>query len=844
MTPTTCKTARTRGPLLAVVAIVILTTPFRAPAQTADVVSDGQTFKVRYSATLTESDLIFGRVLGYDTVGLPDAGFLGEVGKPMLPAQTLRIALPAGMDARRVRVAGTETVELPGQYNVLPAQPPRRLSDPKTDADFVGPDPETYASSVAYPAETVTFVGQTDLAGQGIAVLRVCPVQYVPADRRLVLCTAIHIVLDGVAGYTCGDYLPQRLSETARQSYERQVAGMVVNPDDVQLRSADGQPPLRGVGPGRYDYVIITPSNWVSAFQPLADWKTKKGIPANIVTTTWIYSNYSGSNVDQIRSFVQDAYNTWGATFFLLGGDTAYVPYHSRTFGSVDPDPVPNDTYYADFDSDWVCEVNVGRASVTTTGTGNGGIGNFINKVLTYEKNPPLTGYAKKAGFFGFDLDGSTHAEQCKATIRNSYVPGSWTMTTVYDSQGGNHWTNVIAAVNAGQNLLNHADHSAWDYLGTGYINHNWGLTTSDVDAFHNGSKQGIFYSMGCDPAAYDYDDCIAEHFVRNTNGGGVAFIGNSRYGWYSTGSYNTYSMRYDQYFFRSLFAHNLYKLGAAFSDHKNDAYANDDYYKYIYTELTLLGDPELPIWTEDPLSLTVTHDATLNVGQHTNFPVQVNSGAGPVAGATVCLWKPNDVYTIAQSNTSGTATFDFTPNSVGTLNVTVSGHNYLPHEDSAQVVQGSVDLLPDGFTVVRGQLVSGGLSDLFYSDDLRLYVRNGATLNTSEPPVWLVITGTSLTVTPSALKFTLEAKVDIPGSITQKIELFNYVTQAYELVDTRNATTSDSVAQVVLTGDLSRFVDASTKAMKAQLTWKPSGPLVSSVWVIGIDQSIWTETP
>jgi hypothetical protein len=224
--------------------------------------------------------------------------------------------------------------------------------------------------------------------------------------------------------------------------------------------------------------VIITQDSWVSAFQPLSDWKTQKGIPANIVTTSWIYNSggYSGTNLEKIQSFIKDAYNSWGTVYFLLGGDTNVIPTHYRTFSSVDPEPVPNDTYYAQFSSNtWVCNVHVGRASVTGPGTGTGQIGNFVNKILNYEKNPQLSNFAKKAGFFGFDLDSSTYTEQLKINIRNTYVPAGWTMTTVYDSHPGNHQTDVIAAINAGQNLMNHADHCNSNYMGTGYVNHGLG---------------------------------------------------------------------------------------------------------------------------------------------------------------------------------------------------------------------------------------------------------------------------------------------------------------------------------------------------------------------------------
>ena len=333
--------------------------------------------------------------------------------------------------------------------------------------------------------------------------------------------------------------------------------------------------------------------------------------------------------------------------------------------------------------------MHVGRASVAGPGSGSGQIGNFINKILTYEKNPPLSGFAKNAGFFGFDLDSSTHAEQCKINIDNQYIPASWTMSTVYDSQGGNHKTNVIAALNAGQNLANHADHSGPDFMGTGYVNHNLGLWNSDMDALTNGNKQGILYSMGCDPAAYDSSDCIGEHFVQNSNGGGVAFIGNSRYGWYYVGQYNSLSLGYDMEFFESIFQDNLYKLGAAFSDHKNDEVGISSVSKYCFTELTLLGDPELPIWTENPISMTATYPQQIPLGS-SEYTVTVSSGKTPVTQALVCLWKGTDIYMTGTTNSAGQITFTLSPNTIGTMYVTVTKQNYLPFEGQTMVTDGT----------------------------------------------------------------------------------------------------------------------------------------------------------
>jgi len=637
---------------------------------------------------INEEDLLFDRFMDYDIIEIQDYEVDATPGTPILPMKHLRIALPPDRKATHIQIQDITTHPLTGSYTLLPAHPPLKTHFLQDTPSIIPFDIDIYSSPHPYPSEPLQITGHCDLVGQAMADIAFYPLTYRPLQRHVTMITSITFTVELAEGYTCGDYLSETLSDQGKALYQQMVQNMVINPTYVTLRSIP-QHQSRGVPPGNYEYVIITQESWVSYFQPLRDWKTKKGTPATIVTTSWIYNNggYSGTNVEKIKAFIQDAQSTWGTMYFLLGGDIDTVPCSSRTFPSVDPDPVPNDTYYSDYDNDWVCEVHVGRASVTGPGSGIGQIGNFINKTLTYEKNPPVTNYATNAAFFGFDLSSNTHAEQCKITITNSYIPTSWTMTTVYDSHTGDHKTNVIAAINAGQNLMNHADHSNYNYMGTGYINHDLGLENADIDALANGNKQGIFYSMGCWPAAYDVSNSIAEHFVRDNNGGGVAFVGNSRYGWYNPGYYNTLSMKYDTYFFKSLFPENNYKLGACFSDHKNDAYQYDFYgtYKYIFTELTLLGDPELPIWKQNPITLTASHPDQIPLGS-SSFSVSVTSNGSPVNQAYVCLWKGTEIYERGLTNSTGAITFAITPSSPGTLSVTITKQDHLPFESTAQV--------------------------------------------------------------------------------------------------------------------------------------------------------------
>jgi hypothetical protein len=650
----------------------------------------GTQFQLSFTITFSIHDLTFDTQTGYDIIHLTNGEYTSDIGKPMMPLKNARIALPNGMTATSVYLLDIQEQVINGKFMMYPAQPAQPVGTPREEIPFVQPDVQTYQSHQQFPAKYIELIGQNDLAGQSMADIIIYPLHYLPAEQKVTLITSMTFRIEGTGGYICGDYLPMSISQENRKLYQQMIQQWVINPEEVLLHSS-AVPQQMGVDPGDYDYVIITQESWVSEFQPLQQWKTKKGIPTAIVTTAWIYDEggYSGSNVDKIKAFVEDAYTNWGTIYVLLGGDTDVIPCHYKTFPSVDSNPVANDVYYADFDQDWICEVNIGRASVTGPGSSTGQIGNFINKILNYETNPPLTDYVQKAGFFGFDLDGSTHTEQCKMTINSSYIPTNWITTTVYDSQGGNHESNVIEVINAGQNLMNHADHSSNDYMGTGYVNHGSGLYNPDMDNLINGNKQGIIYSMGCDPAAYDTSNCIGEHFVRNSNGGGIAFIGNSRYGWYNPGNLNTLSLLYDKYFFRSLFQENLYNLGACFSDHKNDGYEYDAYYQYCYTELTLLGDPELPIWTEDPITLTGAFPSQIPTGS-SGFIVTVTSDGAPVDQAYVCLWKDTEVYETGYTDGGGQITFTVAPSTQGSMFVTITKHNYLPFEGSSLVVSGS----------------------------------------------------------------------------------------------------------------------------------------------------------
>ncbi len=680
-----------RSIALALTFAALATTP-AVIADPTDVSRDGGAFQVRYTANFNLDDLtVRSGPLG-DVLSLPEGYWLGTPGEPRLPTRTLRIALPAGMRAVGARLLSSVSLELDGAYDVAPAQPPLRMGDRAADYPPVPPDPAVYGQSDPYPAELVRLVHQSDLAGQPIAHVELRPVQYVPSTGRLILHTSLSLVIEGVDGYVCGDYLPQAARGVAVERFRQRVAAGVVNPSQVEL--APSTAPLnRGVGAGDYEYVVITHNTFADAFAPLVAWKTRKGVPATVVTTDWIFNQggYSGSDPEMIRAFVIDAYNQWGTTYFLIGGDTNVVTvdiWTSPDLGSHGSDDIPNDTYYADFDDDWQAEVHVGRCAARDFNELN----TFINKVLTYETNPPLTDYAKTAFFTGFDLNqlGSGEGEGMKADMRDLYLPADWTYRYEYDSEPGEHYGDVIAFLNQGSNLVNHSDHSSTYVMGVGSTNHGDHLDNADMNTLTNGNRQSILYTLGCWAGDYNANTCIGEAFVQNPIGGGVAFVGNSRYGWYVPYDTDGASARFDRYFFRSLFDQNHWRLGECFTDHKNDAVETNNYMRYIFKELTLLGDPELPIWTENPSQLDVTYPAIVPMDDGAEITVTVEAGPSPVGNATVCLWKEDEgLYVVEQTDAAGVVTFNLPLVSMGELLVTASKRNCVPHLGAITVEEG-----------------------------------------------------------------------------------------------------------------------------------------------------------
>ncbi len=642
-------------------------------------------------ATLVKTiDIDFNRVQfddrhPYIMLTIPGYEQSSDIGSPSVPVRAVTIALPSGAHVTDITIVDKQSTEFEGEYALIPASPPVIRS--QKEIPPLERNEAVYASEEVYPSKIIDYVGTHHYAGYELCELFVYPVSYWPRSGRLVFHSSITFAISYEGGIHKATSNPH-------------LRTLVYNPEDVFIS------PLQN---SEFEYVIITNPPLDTVFERLATWKTKKGVRTVVRTLDWIMSQYSGvDRAEQIRHYTQTLPDS-GVQYVLLGGDVPLIPKRfafamdCEYGGHPRENMLPCDLYFADLQGDWnfdndgiygevedsvdlYPDLTVGRAPVSTVTQAQ----LFVDRVLTYERSP-VPDHLTNALFAGDVMwndpytDGGVH----KDMIEEESFPAYYTITKLYHSQGTLTPNAVLSSVHQGQALINHDGHGWIDVMsaGTGY------LDNDDFDTLTNAETYGIWISCGCWTTAFDYD-CIAEHWVNSPQGGGVAFIGNSSYGWGSPGNpgYGV-SDFFDSRFFYALLQQDYFHLGDALSSAKAYfiPYSRErNVYRWHQYQLNVLGDPEMPVWTQTPESLLALYPQSVPLGtSHALISVQNSSTHVPVSNALVCLMKGDESYSAGYTDHSGTVYLGVQPATMGDCDLTVTAHNYLPSEYAVPVVTG-----------------------------------------------------------------------------------------------------------------------------------------------------------
>jgi hypothetical protein len=387
----------------------------------------------------------------YDSVMIPGLNNLVIPGEPVLPVRTARILIPYGEEVQDVKVvAGNE--KYLGSVSIKPGQNSVPIGFTKnctgcnpednwtTTPELTLLNEEIYGSEDPYPVEAYSVLGVQKKHGYKILYINLYPIKYIPKTGEAYSFGAFDVEVATAPAETLDRGLYRGLPEDREE-----VDAIVDNPEKTVTYPTDL--PLTGESlllNGDYDYVIITNQYLKEApgpynFSTLADWKTKRGVEAAIVTVEDIYANYRRSvrqdDQEVIREFIKDAHNNNNIEYVLLGGDgdggriggetwDAIVPARGLWAWAYEPDPacccppqesvnLLSDLYYAcldgnyDYnnngiygeemdgeDGDWVdlhAEVYVGRAPVDNYDE----LSNFVRKTIAYESTNETDRYLR-----------------------------------------------------------------------------------------------------------------------------------------------------------------------------------------------------------------------------------------------------------------------------------------------------------------------------------------------------------------------------------------------------------------------------------------------------------------
>ncbi len=716
---------RSRMILVVILTAFVLVPSFQVPSAGAENVSS-----VTYEYAFGEPFIDMGtpeRLYGITGLGLDLRG-----GVPTLPVSSLLLAVPPGHRLVDVTVRSADPRAI-GQMEQYPLNPVEMTLNGERSFKH------------EYECRPWDVSGSYVLEGVEVVGLNLRPLCWDEGTGVLTFTEAYSITLtyDAATDDFIGDL--------------DRVRDLVDNPQAVFDLS---RPIVPSVLPaGDYDHLIITNQELSAPFLELAIWKGERNemgsvhenVRSTVVTLEDIladerfwgspYSHRGTGNDTQtiVRNFIIAAYRDWGVEYVLIGGDDDIIPTRMVKAPVYDSKfkELPADIYFSGLDGDWdtdndgvygeeggiytpdeadlLAEVFVGRATVSTVGQA----WNFVNKTIGYEM-----GFSNQYGddvlLIGEKLDDWTFGDSYKQEVWDLVLADEGlNHSSLYAQDGTFSASAVLAAMGSDYHIINHVGHGNFEYMA--------GLYNDDVQGLAN-DLPFIMYTQACEVAGFDEKedqpgDCIAEELIQG-EGGAVAFIGNSRYGWYVRGDTDGPSQKFDISFFSQVYDQDVTDLGRALSYSKEEwvtMVSTSDTVRWVYLELNLLGDPETRVHLPgrelhdlavqevsverailgEPCNITVGVQNRGQIAEVGNFVLQVE---GEVIANRVVSLGPGERQTIY---------VDWTPSKYQVSNITaqITCAEDLRTENDRKVVRKMVDRRVESDETWTGNLtLPGGL--------------------------------------------------------------------------------------------------------------------------------------
>ncbi len=633
-------------------------------AGTLPMLADGT---IPYRANFNNEQMRYSSKGEYSKITSTDIATYGEVGAPALPVRTYRFVVPVYTGRFSVSMTlpekASETVTL--DTPVMPVQRPMRAGDLQEEKFTI----DTKAYNKVYSPKAWVVDDYFIDGSNHIVTVAVMPVEYNPVASTMKYYPYADIKLN-YADVAVTE-MSSRPVFTKRPDPNLDLSKIAVNgesPKRITYPEFDGQDWSKGT------YFIISPSAYISAFKELAEWKRSKGYYVIVQSIDSILANPAYANGDvisninddagKLRMCLRDTFATYGRSYVLLAGDyhtnfpVRLSHYIDSKDGEVIVTPSSTDVYFSDMTGNWDANRNgmygeqpdyvwkklkdsvnfypdmiVGRLLCKNARE----VENYTRKLMLYERNPGLGDYSYLSkGFVSYPneypfitSDGENRYVQL---IRDDFNSKFETVKEMLSRPGVyNKASGVLAEMNNGYGFNIIAGHGQPHNItisktNVGILNLLWAIdsynnkTTIDTnvgfDNLSNITKPSILFASACTTIPFDqYNNGPNGYYQEYTLGaaytvgglyGGVSYIGFTEEGYEPEDSYVT----------KELFNQidNGQSIGNIVSTAKYNRYCVNSKMACGYLcalRGSLIGDPEMNVWTKAPKSFYITPSLT-----------------------------------------------------------------------------------------------------------------------------------------------------------------------------------------------------------------------------------------
>ncbi|MCK9205039.1 MAG: C25 family cysteine peptidase, partial [Bacteroidales bacterium] len=633
------------------------------PAKARLISSDIQTSTIHFSLQGFEMIPVVTPKGNAFVVGVGEATPMLVNGAPDLGKLTASVIIP-DQEKMDVKVVYSNYKDFPG-IEVAPSKGNLyRNTDPATVPYTWG---KVYSEDKFFPENIVELRDPyiiRDYRGQTVIVY---PFQYNPVTKTLRVYTDVEITVFSTGKQGMNPLFRKGNLISVNSEFNKIYHQRFLNAGESKYNPVDEQGKM----------LIICYGSFMTAMEPLVDWKNQQGIPTELVNVSTI-----GTTSTAIKSYILNYYNNNDLAFVLLVGDGPQIPTNSG--GSLGG---PSDNAYGYLvGNDHYPDLFVGRFSAENLAQ----VETQVTKVLTYEKNPPTTVDWFSTGVgIGSDQgpgDDNEYDYQHIRNIRTKLMDYTYTaVAELYDgSQGGldapgNPSTTLVAnAINAGAGIVNYTGHGSQTSWGT------TGFSNSNVNSLTNDNMLPFIWSVACVNGDFVNGTCFAEAWLRATHNGqpsgAVATLMST-----INQSWNPPMCGEDAMddILVETYTNNIKRTFGGIS--MNGCMAMNDEYGADGAEMTdtwnCFGDPSLMVRTAMPQAITASHLPTIFLGAN-QFVVSSDAEGGLVA-LTI-----NNQLIASGYITGGTAALNFEAlSALDTMKVVITAFNHLFYEADVPII-------------------------------------------------------------------------------------------------------------------------------------------------------------